>query len=136
MSRTWGTRSLAALKDVHPDLRRVFDRVLQEAPFDIRITEGLRTVARQKQLVAIGASTTMKSRHITGHAVDVVPLVDLDGDGKIELDELYNWLLMHKLAPVVKRIAKEEGVELDWGGDWQSFPDGPHYELDRVKYPA
>lgn len=136
MKRAWGTRSLEALKGVHPDLRRVFDRVLQEAPFDIRVTEGLRSLERQKQLVAIGASRTLNSRHRTGHAVDVVPLVDLDRDGKIETEELYNWVLMHKLAPIVKQIAKEERVEIDWGGDWQSFPDGPHWELDRVKYPA
>lgn len=136
MKRTWGKNSLVALEGVHPDLRRVFDRVLQEAPFDIRVTEGLRSLARQKQLVAIGASKTLNSRHRTGHAVDVVPLVDLDRDGKIELEELYSWPLMYKLAPIVKQIAKEENVELNWGGDWQGFPDGPHWELNRQKYPA
>lgn len=134
--RAWSQRSLAALNGIHPDLRRVFDRVLHEAPFDIRITEGLRTLARQKSLVAAGASKTLKSRHITGHAVDVVPLVDLDRDGKLETEELYNWQLMHKLAPIVKQIAKEEKVEIEWGGDWQGFPDGPHYQLERTKYPA
>lgn len=132
--RVWSDKSLKMWQGVHPDLRRVFDRVLQEAPFDIRITEGVRSLERQKQLFAMKASKTMNSRHLTGHAVDIVPLVDLDRDGKIETEELYNWPLMHQLAPVVKRIADDEGVEIIWGGDWGW--DAPHWELNRRYYPA
>lgn len=132
---TWDATSRARLQGIHPDLRRVMDRALQTAPFPFRVIDGLRTVARQKELVRIGASKTMRSRHLTGHAVDIVPLVDLDRDGKLETEELFSWPLLRKLAPVVKAAAAAEGVAIEWGGDWKSFPDGPHWQLSWKAYP-
>ena len=134
-SRSWDEISLARLEGIHPDLRRVMDRVLHEAPFPVRVIDGIRTVARQKELVRIGASRTMRSRHLTGHAVDIVPLVDIDRDGRLETEELFNWPLIKKLAPVVKAAAKAEGVPIEWGGDWRTFPDGPHWQLPWKAYP-
>ncbi len=134
--RTWDARSLRNLSGIHPHLRRVMDRALQEAPFAFIVTEGLRTTARQRELVRIGASTTMNSRHITGHAVDLVPFVDIDKDGRVETEEMYSWPLYHRLAPAIKAAALKENVAIIWGGDWRSFKDGPHWELDRRKYPA
>ncbi len=118
--------SLARLKGVHPDLVRVIKRASESA--DFIVTEGLRTLDRQKQLKAAGASKTLNSRHLTGHAVDVAPLVD----GKVRWD----WPLFHKLAAVIKKAAKAEKVPLEWGGEWKSFPDGPHWQLPRAQYPA
>jgi peptidoglycan L-alanyl-D-glutamate endopeptidase CwlK len=89
------------------------------------VVEGLRTMERQKQLKKAGATTILNSRHITGHAVDVVPLVD----GKARWD----WPLYRKLAPYIWAAAKKEGVPLEWGGDWKSFPDAPHWQLPRRK---
>lgn len=126
--RKWSARSLKNLSGIHPDLRRVMDRALQESPLDFVVIEGLRTKERQKQLVASGASRTMNSRHLTGHAVDLVPI---GPNGKAAFD----WPLYHQLAPAVKAAAEKEGVALDWGGDWVKFKDGPHFELDRAKYP-
>ena len=134
-TRTWDDASLKRLQGVHPDLRKVMDRALQEAPFPFRVMEGLRTVARQKEMVRIGASRTMRSRHLTGHAVDIVPLVDLDRDGKIETEELFNWPLIRQLAPIIKQVAIDLKIEVEWGGDWKSFPDGPHWQLDWATYP-
>lgn len=134
--RQWDARSLRNLAGIHPDLRRVMDRALQDAPFAFVVTEGLRTVARQKELVRIGASKTMNSRHITGHAVDLVPFVDVNADGRVSAEEMYSWPLYHRLAPTIKAAAAKEGVALVWGGDWRTFKDGPHWELDRRKYPA
>ncbi len=128
MARTWSSASLKNLQGVHPDLRRVMDRALQEAAIDFRVIEGLRTLARQKQLVASGASQTLRSRHLTGHAVDIAPLTG----GTIRWD----WPLFHRLAPAVKAAAQAEGVPIEWGGDWKSFPDGPHWQLPWAKYPA
>jgi peptidoglycan L-alanyl-D-glutamate endopeptidase CwlK len=127
--------SLERLKGVHPDLVRVMEAALKEAPFPFRVIDGVRTSERQKELVRIGASKTMRSRHLTGHAVDIVPLVDLDRDGKIETEELFNWPLIRQLAPVVKREASRLGVAIEWGGDWKSFPDGPHWQLSWRAYP-
>jgi peptidoglycan L-alanyl-D-glutamate endopeptidase CwlK len=43
--------------------------------------------------------------------------------------------LYAQLAAAVKGAAQKLGVAITWGGDWPSFPDGPHFELDRGKYP-
>jgi peptidoglycan L-alanyl-D-glutamate endopeptidase CwlK len=129
MTRKFGSRSLKNMVGIHPDLRRVLDRALQDSPLDFVVIEGLRTLARQKQLVASGASQTLNSRHLTGHAIDLLPI---GPDGKSAFD----WPLYDKLGPAVKAAAEAEGVALDWGGDWKKFKDGPHFELDRNVYPA
>ena len=126
--RKYSNRSLSSLNGIHPDLRRVIDRALQSSPLDFAVIEGLRTKARQEQLVASGASTTMNSRHLTGHAVDLLPIDPTTGKGE------FAWPLYDKLGPAVKAAAKKEGVPLIWGGDWTSFKDGPHFELDRRVY--
>lgn len=127
MGYALGAKSLAKLKGVHPDLVKVLQRAIQITPVDFAVIEGLRTVERQKQLLAAGASKTMQSRHITGHAVDIAPYVD----GDIRWD----WPLYRKIAPAVKQAAKEVGVPIEWGGDWIRFKDGPHWQLPRRKYP-
>jgi hypothetical protein len=70
----------------------------------------------------------MNSRHLTGHAVDLVPI---GPNGKAAFD----WPLYDRLGPAVKEAAAKEGVALTWGGDWSSFRDGPHFELNRKVYP-
>ena len=127
MTRKYSARSLKNLQGIHPDLRRVVDRALQDSPLDFVVIEGLRTKERQKQLVASGASKTMNSRHITGHAVDLVPI---GPNGKAAFD----WPLYDRLGPAVKEAAAKEGVQIVWGGDWSSFRDGPHFELNRSVY--
>lgn len=126
--RKFSARSEKNLVGVHPDLVRVMRAALQDAPLDFMVIEGLRTIERQRQLVAKGASQTMRSRHLTGHAVDIAPVVG----GTIRWD----WPLFHRLAPAVKLAAAEAGVPLEWGGDWKSFPDGPHWQLPWSRYPA
>jgi peptidoglycan L-alanyl-D-glutamate endopeptidase CwlK len=114
------------LAGVHPDLVRVVRAARARTPF--RVTEGLRSSQRQAQLLAEGRSRTMNSRHITGHAVDVVPMVD----GRVSWD----WVHFHPMAAVFKEEAERLGIPIVWGGDWRSFPDGPHFELSRSVYPA
>lgn len=126
-------RDRLRLQGVHPDLVRVIERARRYAPFIV--TEGLRTRERQAQLVAIGASQTMNSRHLTGHAVDLAYWLD-DGDGVPENGEVrWDWPLYVQLANAVKRAAEDECVPIIWGGDWERFRDGPHFELDRRSYP-
>lgn len=134
MSREWDKISKQRLNGVHPDLVRGMKRALDMAPFPFRVIDGVRTLARQKELVRIGASKTMRSRHLTGHAVDIVPLVDLDRDGRIETEEMFNWPLIRKLALVVKEAFKLEGIPIEWGGDWRTFKDGPHWQLPWKHY--
>ncbi len=132
--KTWSDRSLKNLNGIHPDLRRVMDRALKNSPIDFVIIDGLRTIERQRQLVSAGASKTMNSRHLTGHAVDLVPLLDLDRDGKIETSEMFNVPLMRRLHQHIEAAFNAENVKFEWGGDWGW--DFPHYELDRGVDPA
>ena len=124
---TLSARSLKNLTGVHADLVSIVHRAAEISSITFEVIEGLRTVERQKQLVAAGASKTMNSRHITGHAVDVAPTVE----GQIRWD----WPLYRKLAPAMKQAAQDLGKPLIWGGDWRTFKDGPHFELDRRQYP-
>ena len=121
------TKSEAKMEGVHPDLVAVVKRAIEVSDVDFSVIEGLRTVARQKKLVAQGASKTMNSRHITGHAVDLAAYVD----GQIRWD----WPLYHKIGAAVKQAAKELEIKIEWGGDWKSFPDGPHFQLPHRSYP-
>ena len=134
--RSWSARSLANMKGIHPDLRAVLDRALHDSPHDFVVTEGLRTLDRQRELVRIGASTTMNSRHLTGHAVDLYAWVDINRDGKVVFEEMANPRLMANIAAAIKTAALAEGIPIVWGGDWRTFKDMPHFELDRRTYPA
>lgn len=121
------TRSLNALKGVHSDLVRVVKRAAELSPTPFIITEGVRTLTRQKELVAKGASKTMNSRHLTGHAIDFVPVVG----GQIT----WKWPAFKPVADAFKQAAQELKVPIVWGGDFRTFKDGPHIELNRKHYP-
>ena len=122
----FSAKSLERLQTVHPDLQRVFLEAIENSPYDFSITEGIRTLERQKQLYAEGKSQTMNSRHLKGYAVDIAVFVD----GKVTWDlKYYKVVAEHILA-----VAKLNDVPVVWGGSWKSLVDGPHFELDRNKY--
>ena len=143
MSIVLGQRSLARLEGIHPDLVRVVKKAAALSDLDFTVLEGLRTPERQRQLMKQGATRTLNSRHITGHAVDLAPMLD----GKVSWD----WPLYHRLAEYVRSASVSENVPIRWGGTWKllsaisgpitakvlsrSFPDGPHFELPRANYP-
>ena len=120
-------RSRDRLKGVHHDLVRVVELAITMTEVDFMVIEGMRTPERQAELVKAGASLTLKSRHLTGHAVDLGALVG----GHLRWD----WPLYRRLAGTMKAAAASLGVPLTWGGDWARFPDGPHFELPRKEYP-
>ena len=125
MAYSLSTASRAKLVGVHPDLIRVIERAIQITEVDFRVIEGVRTLERQRQLVAKGASRTMNSRHLNGHAVDLVPLpVDWN-----------NLQAFRTVANAVLKAAAELNVPVEWGGSWRTFYDGPHFELSRSAYP-
>lgn len=121
-----GYRSLSRLVGVHPDLVKVVDHAITISEIDFVVLEGMRTPERQKTLVESGASWTMNSRHITGHAVDLGAWVDDRVD--------WSWPLYAKIAAAMKNAAKDLDIPIVWGGDWKQ-KDGPHFELDRKFYP-
>lgn len=118
-------RDQERLVGVHADLIRVVERARKMLPFIV--TEGVRTLDRQKELVKQGASHTMNSRHLTGHAVDLAALVGTE--------VRWDWPLYDAIGAAMKAAGAEEGVSIVWGGDWPTFRDGPHFELSRVSYP-
>lgn len=120
-------RSELRLRGVHPALVAVVRHAAARSDIPFIITEGVRSMERQRKLVAAGASKTFNSRHLTGHAVDLAAKVD----GKVRWD----WPLYDQLAAAMKGAAASLGVPIVWGGSWASFRDGPHFELDRRQYP-
>jgi len=119
-----GLRSKQRLSGVHPDLVAVVKRAIEISEQDFGVTEGIRNIDRQRQLVATGKSTTMNSRHLTGHAVDLVPY-----------PVSWDWEHFYPIADAMKQAAEELNVAIEWGGDWKSFPDGPHWQLSWSSYP-
>ena len=127
MSFRLSSRSRARLIGVHPALIAVVEAAITRTPVDFMITEGLRTAERQAVLVKAGASRTTRSRHLTGHAVDVAALVE----GQVRWD----WPLYGLIADAFKAAALDLKTPLIWGGDWKTLRDGPHFELDRKAFP-
>ena len=129
MTYILGSRSLSRLAGVDAGIVSVIKRAIQLTPIDFTVLEGLRSKSRQAQLLKRGATRTMNSRHITGHAVDLAPIVD----GKIPWND---WDKFALVSDAMFRAADELGVLIQWGGDWDSDPetretflDGPHYQV-------
>ena len=150
-----GPRSLAELEGVHADLANVVKQAIEITPIDFAVADGLRTIQEQCTFVASGASQTMDSRHLTGHAVDLVAFIG--NKGRWELD------LLCKIALAMRSAALECKVPVRWGGNWdvlltdtdtppeymvqdyiqkrlaagrKPFVDAPHFELPKSVYPA
>lgn len=133
MSFTFGKRSETNLQGVHSDLVKVVRRALAMSEIDFSVIEGLRTKERQAQLFKQGATKTLNSRHLTGHAVDIVPY-------PLDWNDI---AAFGKLAKAMFAAAKELKIPIRWGGDWnrngrsddETFYDGPHFELLKAVYP-
>lgn len=122
-------RSLSRLVGVHPDLVAIVQLAIQRTLVDFTVVEGSRTIAQQRENVAKGASQTLASYHLPqadglSHAVDLAPLIG----GAIPWS---NWQAFADLAQMVKACAAELGVPVEWGGDWKTLKDGPHFQIPR-----
>jgi len=124
MSYKLGKTSKSRLNGVHPDLVSVVERAIEITEQDYSVLEGLRSLEQQRINVEKGVSKTMNSRHLTGHAVDLVPY-----------PVSWDWEYFYPIADAMKQAAEELGVNIEWGGDWESFPDGPHFQLPWSEYP-
>lgn len=150
-----GVKSKKELVGVHPDLVAVVKRAIELTVQDFTVHDGIRTLAQQRRLVASGASKTLRSRHITGHAVDLVPYIN----GKLR----WEWEPIYIIAEAMRVAALEQNIPIRWGGVWdrrlteenaspedlvsdyvsrrrnagkRAFIDGPHYELPHTEYPC
>lgn len=120
------------LKRAHPDLAKVVRRAAEITTVPFTILQSDRTLAEQRENVRKGVSKTMKSRHLISsdgfvRAVDIAPLEGTKAS--------FAWPLYHKLAPIMKQAAKDVKVPVEWGGDWKTFKDGPHWQLPWKQYP-
>lgn len=127
------------LNDLHPELQKKIKtlktQVKKELGIEIGISECLRTVAEQDELYAKGRTkpgvivtnckgSTYSSMHMWGVAFDFYLIYDVDKDGKTSDDAFNNSTkLFHKVGKIGKRIG------LEWGGDWKSITDLPHFQL-------
>lgn len=127
MTYTLSKKSRDRLVGVHQDLVKVVERAIEITEIDFAVLEGVRSKTRQEQLVKAGASQTMRSRHLTGHAVDLGAYVA----GSVRWD----WPLYNQLADAMKKAAAEMRVPIEWGGDWTTLKDGPHFQLPWKDYP-
>jgi peptidoglycan L-alanyl-D-glutamate endopeptidase CwlK len=149
-----GLRSRLELRGVHPRLVAVVQDAISITDQDFRVMDGLRDIEEQKELVARGASQTLRSKHLAqpdgyGHAVDLVPVVN--GVPRWE------WPLIYPVARAMLIAATRNNVPLTWGGVWdrpflslapaalelevenyvarrkalglRAFIDGPHYQI-------
>lgn len=149
--------SLGKLAGVHPDLVRVVQKCAADCalPFTFGVSCGLRTIQQQKLDVAAGLSQTQNSRHLDGHAADLVVLV--------QNQITWAWPVYYILADAMKLASVDTRIPLIWGGCWDKemelftdtaahesagyilrskdrgghgFVDGPHIELPRAQYPS
>ena len=149
----WGLRSLQNLSGIHPDLRKVADRALQLTTQDITVIEGIRSVERQRQLLAQGHTRTMNSRHIGGFAIDLIP------HPFTTWEDTEKW---ETIATAFAQASRELEIPVVFGAAWHKplgefetgkqaredytktrraqkrpvFLDFPHIELYRKAYPA
>jgi peptidoglycan L-alanyl-D-glutamate endopeptidase CwlK len=133
------TRDRSRLAEIHPALAGLVMTVAARVP--LMVVEGARSLDRQRELFRLGKSRTLNSRHLpkeakgigypVSHAVDLAPLVDIDGD----LDLSWRPADFEPIATAMKAAASAAGVPIAWGGDWRTFVDMPHFELSRTVYP-
>lgn len=121
MSFELSQKSKDKLQGVDIRLVRLVEQAIKETKVDFTVLEGLRTPERQKQLVNDGFSQTLKSKHLTGHAVDLGAIVD----GQLTWEKKY----YPEIAVAMKKAAADQKVNIRWGGEFKSFYDGPHFEL-------
>ena len=127
MTFSLSQKSQIKLRLVHPDMQRVVDAAIKVSTVDFAVIEGLRTMDRQRELVAAGASQTMDSRHLYGLAVDLAAIVG----GKVTWQpKVYN-----QIADAMLGSAAKLHIPIVWGGSFLSFPDLVHFELSRKFYP-
>lgn len=133
MGYKFSKRSLENLKGVNQDLVNVLNRALEITPADFGVIEGVRSIKKQEENVRKGVSKTMDSRHLTGHAVDILPSVIKPG---------MNWDLKYfiPILKAIKQAGDELGVKLRFGVNWKNDPslpietkfiDAPHVEIPR-----
>lgn len=126
----FGKKSLERLnnKQFHPALKLLMEKAIETSPLDFTIIETVRTKEQQALNVKKGVSKTMLSRHIPAtnksgysEAVDIAPY-------PIDWSDIERF---KQLAIHIKKTADLLGIKIEWGGDWKTFKDYPHWQLKK-----
>ena len=107
-------RSLSNLEGVDERLVAVVHYAITETKVDFGVIEGVRSIERQRELVAKGASQTMRSRHLDGEAVDLMAYIGSRGSWELNLYD--------DIAEAMKAGALACDVGIRWGAAW-TVPD-------------
>lgn len=124
---TFTAKSLQRLATVHIDLQRLAKEALRVSTIPFQITEGVRTLERQRYLFNAGKSRTMRSRHLGGFAIDVVAM-----PGGVVSWNFDDYTLIDRAFQVA---SDNINIPYEWGGTWPRLRDGPHFQLPAGKYP-
>lgn len=116
-------RSLGNIEGIDYRLVILLGLMLEHSPYDFIVSEGVRTIERQKQLVAEGKSKTMNSKHLTGEAFDIAIL---DENGKVTWEKKYYVAFAEQFV----RLANRLGFNVECGCYWQNFVDCPHFQIN------
>jgi hypothetical protein len=115
----WGTASRKEYDTIAPRLQRVLDRICTEV-CDIRILKGHRSKEDQDLYYATNRSKVRwpNSKHnsMPSLAADITP-TPVNFKSKSLREEL------SYIAGAATAIAREEGLVLRWGGDWDQDGD-------------
>ena len=137
----FGKRSIDNLNGVHPKLVKILTEAIKNSPVDFTIVEGVRTTIRQQELYAQGRTkkgpivtyadgVKKKSNHQPkadglGHAIDLYPFYN----GQVQVTHKDVIPNLKKIAAHIKKVAKDLGIPITWGGDWKKPYDPPHFQL-------
>lgn len=132
IEKTWDSKTDEKIKTLHPQLRGIASKFINEVEkklgIRLRITDGYRTFDEQNKLYAQGRTTAGKivtkarggsSYHNYGLAFDCY----LTEGGKVTFKKAVN--------SEIAEIGKDLGLE--WGGDWKTLKDMPHFQLNKGK---
>lgn len=122
-------RSLEKLATVHPDLQKIANIAIATSPVDFGVTMGIRTPEEQARFILNGTSQRKISRHLTGHAIDI--LAYENGEAQWKARKLYE-----QIAEAMLASAESLNIPIIWGGGWKSLDDVYHFELDEKAYPV
>lgn len=116
--------SIQKLQSCDKKLKNIM--ILVDAEINIQVIEGRRTLERQAELLRLGKSKTLDSKHVTGEkpsrAIDIAPMTE----GKIDWADTKSFYI---LADKVFEIAEKLDTKIRWGGNFHNFPDLVHFEL-------
>lgn len=119
------SRSIKNIQEIDPKLALIVGMVLARGKADLTITCGLRSLEDQQKAFKDGFSKldgiNKKSKHQIGKAIDFIPY-PFNGWDDIES--------FKKVGEELKFCADYLGIKNSYGGDWKSFKDYPHFQLD------